>query len=889
MSQENCLNLTLTRSKNILDGITLYEPVDVSILDKLINSHLLRGSELYEQFKFNNKFKTEKQQLLKYRELIEDGRAKVVYKRSNNPFGRSNPDNGLGLFQIRREIRHTLTSDSMEDIDIDNCHPVLLEQILTFNNINCDNLRRYIENRNEYLKKVQDHYSIDKLPEVIKNPHLLKDIAKNLFIRILYSGGVYRWKNDNNIKNNIPTPDFITDLENEIKIINEKIVEANPELVDIIKKLKIDSGKMDKDGFCPQTIEEKEEGKPKRKYNINGSVSSYFLQEKEITILSHIFLYCKEKNYIKNDNCVLCADGIMIEKYLYKPELLNELKDIIKLKTGFIVNFSNKVMDQGYNKILDDRLNFDLYTPIFTSGLLADYFKVIYANKFINVNNQVYIYTGVYWKKEEDKKNSTLHNFIDSIFFKHLLDYISKKINLQNKYIGALPNTEENEMQLQSLRDELEKMTEFLKNITNGLRKVKQRKDLVEDIINKITVNYIEFDKYPFYYTFKNKIWDLQNKNWIEPRYNQYISMTTGWDWCDYYPESNINELDSLINTIFPVEDVKKHYLMALSTGLYGQQIEKLFIATGRGGNGKSLLNGLMMTASGEYAYKLPSNVLLNSIKEGPNPEVAGMDLKRFVLVQEPDNNKVICSSTLKEITGDPTLNARKCHSNNTKTTLLLSLFLECNDELKMDEINDAVIRRVDVTPFVSKFVSQSVYNEIPEATRKEKNIMIGNAYYKSVEFQQKYKQALIQTLFNYFDEFKNDGFEFKQLPKECKEATKEYMALSDDIYTWFAEFYEKETGEEDKKSFIYYDDLFEIFTQSKLYNNMTKKDKRDYNLKKFTKKIDESMYFTPYIRKRDTKYEGIKHKRTYIVGFKKVVKVVDEEIIDKVETLNNF
>jgi phage/plasmid-associated DNA primase len=884
MSQENCLNLTLTKSKNILDGITLYEPIEMSILDKLINSTLLNEG-WYE--KVNGKLQTEKEQLLKYRELIEDGRAKVLYKRSNNPFGRSNPDKGLGLFQIRREIRHTLMSDSMEDIDIDNCHPVLLEQILTFNNINCDNLRRYIENRNEYLKKVQEHYSIDKLPEVIKNPYLLKDIAKNLFIRILYSGGVYRWKSDNNIKNNIPTPDFITDLENEIKIINEKIVEANPELVDIVKKIKIDSGKMDKDGFYFQTKEE--EGKPKKKYNINGSVSSYFLQEKEITILSHIFLYCKEKNYIKNDNCVLCADGIMIEKYLYKSELLNELKDIIKLKTGFIVNFSNKAMDQGYNKILDNRLNFDLYTPIFTSGLLADYFKVIYANKFINVNNQVYIYTGVYWKKEEDKKNSTLHNFIDSTFFKHLLDYISKHINLVNKLISGLGNTEEDELKLESYKDRLLKMNEFLKNITNGLRKVKQRKDLVEDIINKITVNYIEFDKYPFYYTFKNKIWDLQNKNWIEPQYNQYISMTTGWDWCDYYPESNINELDSLINTIFPVDDVKKHYLMALSTGLYGQQIEKLFIATGRGGNGKSLLNGLMMTASGEYAYKLPSNVLLNSIKEGANPEVAGLDLKRFVLVQEPDNNKVICSSTLKEITGDPTLNARKCHSNNTKTTLLLSLFLECNDELKMDEINDAVIRRVDVTPFVSKFVSQSVYNEIPEETRKEKNIMIGNAYYKSVEFQQKYKQALIQTLFNYFDEFKNDGFEFKQLPKECKEATKEYMALSDDIYTWFAEFYEKETGEEDKKTFIYYDDLFEIFTQSKLYNNMTKKDKRDYNLKKFTKKIDESMYFTPYIRKRDTKYEGIKHKRTYIVGFKKVIKVVDEEIIDEVETLNNF
>jgi hypothetical protein len=165
MAQENFLNLTLTRSKNILDGITLYEPVDVSILDKLINSTLLNEG-WYEKVK--GTIQTEKEQLLKYRDLIEDGRAKVLYKRSNNPFGRSNPINGLGLFLIRREIRHTLMSDSMEDIDIDCCHHVLLEQILTFNNIKCDNLRKYKENRDEYLKKVQDHYSIDKLPEVIK-------------------------------------------------------------------------------------------------------------------------------------------------------------------------------------------------------------------------------------------------------------------------------------------------------------------------------------------------------------------------------------------------------------------------------------------------------------------------------------------------------------------------------------------------------------------------------------------------------------------------------------------------------------------------------------------------------------------------------------------------
>lgn len=872
----NCLNLTLTKTKNILDGITLYEPIDISILDKLINSTLLK--ETFRSPICQTLYHNEKTQLIKYRGLIENGRAKVQYnKYENNPYGRSNPDGSLSLFTIRREIRHTLAGDSYEDVDIDYCHHAILEQIIINNNYECPNLTNYINNRAEWLKLVQEHYKLQDLPAVKSNPALLKDYSKNLFIRILFSGGVYQWKKDYNIPDSITTPQKINDFENEIKEINKIIADNNPELVEIIKNVKIEQKKMDADGFVIQTKEEKEQNKPKRKYNLNGSVSSYFLQEKEITILQHVFIYCKEKDYIKNDNVVLCADGLMLEKHLYKPQLLGELKEVIKQKTGFNLNFSNKPMDQGYNKILDKSLNFDLYHPTFTTGLLADYFRIIYANKFINVNGQVYNYNGVFWKKEEDKKNATLHNFVDSVYYKHLINYISNLISLQNTKIGELEDNENNKPILNVLREDLKKMGDFLQNVNYQLRSVKKRKEIVEDIINKITCNYIEFDKNPHYFTFKNKIYDLQNNKWVEPKYNQYLMMNTGWDWCDYYQENDIKELDKIIDTIFPIKAVKEHYLTALSTGLYGQQIEKIFIATGRGGNGKSLINGLMMTATGEYGYKLPSNILLNEIKEGANPAVANMHNKRFILTQEPDGKKRICSSTAKEITGDPILNCRGLYSSNTTTKLLLSLFLECNDLPKMDEVNDGVTRRIDTTPFISKFVDPDTYNSLSEEERKEKNIMLGNPYYKTEEFKQKYKQALIIILFEYFNKFKNNNYTFKDVPKECKEVATDYMAVSDDIYNWFSEFFEKET-EKDDKNVIFFDDLYELFTSSNLYLNMTKKDKQNYNLKQFTKKINDNVFLQQFIKPRDTTYNKIKYKKPYIIGFKKIVKDKDEE-----------
>lgn len=871
-NKNNFFNITLSNknNKNILDGITLYEPVDLSILDKLINSTLLKES-------FNNPmcqklYQNEKQQLIKYKNLIENGRAKINYKRcNNNPYGRSNPLNGLGLFSIRREIRHTLASSTFEDVDIDNCHPVLLQQTMINNNYKCEILTDYIENRQKWFKTVQKHYKINELESVKINPNLLKDISKNLFIRLLFSGTVNEWKKDNKIDMDISDHTNIKAFENEIKSLNKIIVKNNSELVDIIKNIKIDQKKMDIDGFKIQTKEEKEQNKPKQLYNINGSVSSYFLQEKEITILSNIFKFCKDNKYIKDDNCVLCADGLMIEKHLYKPQLLTQLKEYIKKNTGYELNFSNKAMDQGYNKILDKNLNFDLYRPMFTTGLLADYFKVIYANKFINVNGNIYNYNGVFWKLEEDKKDANLHNFVDKQYHNHLLNYITSLISKQNTKINEVQaeNETNNDAKLTALKDELELMTKFLTNINYFLRTVKKRKELVEDIKNKLTCNYVEFDKNPFYLVFNNKIYDLQNKSWVEPEYNQYLSLNTGWDWCDYYNEDEITELNLIIDSIFPSKSVKDHYLMALSTGLYGQQIEKIFIATGRGGNGKSLINGLMMTAVGSYGYKLPSNVLLNEIKEGANPAVANMNNKRFILTQEPDANKRICGSTLKEITGDPVLNCRTLYSTKTTCKLLLSLFLECNDLPKLDEINDGITRRIDTTPFISKFVESSIYNQYSEEEKINDNIRLGNPFYKTDEFKHKYKQALMTILFNYFDEFKNNNFQFNESPQECKNIAVDYMATSDDIYSWFCEYYEKS----EEPTFLYYDDLFETFTTSSYYQNMSKKDKREYNLKQFTTKINNNIFMKEFLKLRDTTYNKIKHKKPYIISYKRIIK----------------
>ena len=65
------------------------------------------------------------------------------------------------------------------------------------------------------------------------------------------------------------------------------------------------------------------------------------------------------------------------------------------------------------------------------------------------------------------------------------------------------------------------------------------------------------------------------------------------------------------------------------------------------------------MEMFGDYGYVLPSNILLNTLKTGSNPELANCNFKRFVLVREPDDNHKLNCATIKELTGGNKINAR--------------------------------------------------------------------------------------------------------------------------------------------------------------------------------------------------------------------------------------
>jgi hypothetical protein len=324
--------LTLAPVEPRIHDLTLNEPIDIEVLNKLISSDLLQST-------FHNptaewEFRDEREQLLAYKALIKGGSAKVNYKMTlGMSFGRSNPVRALGLFSIRRQIRHTLAKPLFVDIDIENAHPTILYQIMRHYGYECGNLEDYVVNRAKYFEEVMTEYSVDR------------ESAKRLFIRLLFFGSFEAWATEN--KTTKVATRNIRNFMKEIRELGTIIKDHNKVIAEEVRKNKEKKGKGKKG----------DDGKAKKpEYNEIGSVVSYYLQEIERQILETIYLYSCAKGLIPDGKAVLCADGLMILREHYDPSLLEEFSALVRERFGLTLKFTQKEMDQDYLSILDDHV-----------------------------------------------------------------------------------------------------------------------------------------------------------------------------------------------------------------------------------------------------------------------------------------------------------------------------------------------------------------------------------------------------------------------------------------------------------------------------------------------------------------------------------------------------
>ena len=125
--------------------------------DRYIILHEICDKEKLKYILENNDFNEEVNNLARnyYDSLDNDGCKRIVYKQTadkNRYYGDS-----PCLTFLKKEIRDSILPKNIKDIDIVNAHPVILNYICKKNNVDCNILKNYIENRELILSSFSEN------------------------------------------------------------------------------------------------------------------------------------------------------------------------------------------------------------------------------------------------------------------------------------------------------------------------------------------------------------------------------------------------------------------------------------------------------------------------------------------------------------------------------------------------------------------------------------------------------------------------------------------------------------------------------------------------------------------------------------------------------------
>ena len=329
-------SLIVEQTETRLNGITLYEQIDMDMLNAFKTSKFSVYEDKWGTYSYN-------EQLIltdyaaNYKKKL--GFVAVDYTRGKKKLGRVNPAKSLGMTAIRRITRNTFMRNTYYDIDMDNCHPVILRGILQNNlptgkkiELEFPHLVEYCDNRDKVIKDVMRGYSCDKKR------------AKNAFISLMYNGSVASWKHGAGVPLQGTCPvieSFLDKFHEEVQKITDLFITKNPEL------------------YKHHTDTYRKDPKNKDKKNERGSFLSTIAQDYEMKIIDHLLTYVMLRTNLTKieghpDKHILTYtyDGFMLLKervdaYGGLTAFLEDLTQRAFDYCGIEINFSAKDMNDS--------------------------------------------------------------------------------------------------------------------------------------------------------------------------------------------------------------------------------------------------------------------------------------------------------------------------------------------------------------------------------------------------------------------------------------------------------------------------------------------------------------------------------------------------------------
>ena len=797
----NPLPLTLEKSVSVLDGLEMVEVVPMERIQALLKSDLLLV--VWDKEKETG-YPNEKEQIGSYYKKYNKKVGGVVakYRMARHKWGRAFPDKSLGLSALRRATRNSMIDGIYYDFDLKNAQPEIIRNLCESNSIPCPIIKRYCSDRASLLKEGQDTYQVSR------------DIAKDLFIRLCFSGSFVGWTIDNKIQNRNPL-EFITLFERELKDIAEKAKKANPVLYETARKKKEENG----------------ENKENR---IMGSFFALFNQEYEKRIVEKVLCY------LINKTDLMKLEGTKLITGAYEYDGLKLLKanvdtfeggvdGVVQLLmektqelTGFKLEWANKEFEDKFdltewleeiaeeNK-LDEKLvavyNDAVRTKNYADVGICEIVMKILPNNFVysvskddGSKGDWYGWNGNRWEKGDAPFRRAIMYEVEKYFKDKLKDW-----EFANEDRATNPNAEmwfQSNFMINGLIDKL--------NTANGINNI-------VSVGKTLMANHqLEFDTREDLFGCENGVIDIANECFRPYKFDDYMTSSCGYEFTPNLIEGfkvldkdgNIikqiagtdaeqerkqyDTLADIYKKIHPDSELRNYFFNVISTGMSGRAIEKFFVFNGAGRNGKGFTNEFLEVVFGDYFVSVSPVIFTENQKNknssGPNPEIAKLDKKRYVVAKEPAKDQPLHNSVIKDLTGGGMTSARMCHSNKTSVKLAMTCIMECNVKPPFSEApKDADIDRINDIMFASRFSGEA--DEWSDA----ENIYPLDVKLKSSVWKDEHKNAMLNILLMNLLIVKSKDYNVDAFkPESVKKRSLEYLQNSYDLHNIFTQLFEK-------------------------------------------------------------------------------------------------
>lgn len=233
-----------------------------------------------------------------------------------------------------------------------------------------------------------------------------------------------------------------------------------------------------------------------------------------------------------------------------------------------------------------------------------------------------------------------------------------------------------------------------------------------------VAVTVRELDADPWKLTVQNGTLDLRARDLRPHRREDLITKLApvAWD-----PRAIAPAFDAFLSRSVPSEPVRA--LLArlcgyAATGVIREHV--LPIHYGGGGNGKSVLTDAVLHVLGEYAQKIPTEVVLAKTQDAHPTERATLRGLRFAACSETSRGRALDEAQVKDLTGGEPISARLMYGDWFTFAPTHTLWLSTNNKPRIRETSNGIWRRVLLIPWTVQIPEGEQDGALPEKLRAE-------------------------------------------------------------------------------------------------------------------------------------------------------------------------